>query len=105
MTNSENGVEYTTSSDGIDYPVLKIPENGSKDLTLEVIEYSGPAEIDTIGGYDVHHLYTRCTEIDDSKLPLEANPREPSRTAQVEAMQDTLADNPENFVKKNNALL
>ena len=104
MTNSENGVEYTTSSDGIDYPVLKIPENGSKDLTLEVIEYSGPAEIDTIGGYDVHHLYTRCTEIDDSKLPLEANPREPSRTAQVEAMQDTLADNPENFVKKNNGM-
>lgn len=104
MTGPEDDVEYTTSSDGIEYPVLKIPEGGSKDLSLDVIEYSGPAEIATIGGHDVHHLYVRCSQVNESKLPLDANPREPSRTAQVEAMQDTLADNPGDFIKKNNGM-
>ncbi len=104
MSETNAKTEIKTSSDGIDYPVLEIPEEGSASLTLDVIDYAKTAELEGVGGYPVHHLYVKCSEIDDKKLPLEANPREPSRTAQVKSMQETLDENPEDFIKKNNGI-
>lgn len=96
--------EEKTSSDGVEYPVLSIPDGGNSSLKLELVDYAGAAELSDVGGYPVHHLYVKCAEIDRKRLPLDANPREPSKTAQVKSMQDTLEDSPGDFIKKNNGI-
>lgn len=89
-----------TSSDGIAYYAFDTPG----DLELEVVDKSKHENLSSVGGFPVYHAYVRCSQIRNKCLPLDANPREPSTTRQVRAMKDTLAESPEDFVKKNNGM-
>lgn len=93
-----------TSRDGVDYGYVSIPDDDTAKVTYDIEEFAGDAEISD-DGYQVYHLYIKCNEVSRKGLPLEANPREPSRTKQVQAMQETLKHNPDDFVKKNNGIV
>lgn len=99
MSNHE--LEYKTSQDGIKYPVLEAPV----ELDLDVVDYTGVSELSPVNGFPVHHVYVSCSEIKEQGLPLDANPREPSRTTPVKQMIETLTGNPGEFVKKNNGVV
>lgn len=91
----------TKSSGNVEYTVRDVPT----EVDLNTVDYQGYAGLESVGGYPVHHIYTKCSEIKSKKLPLEANPREPSKTPQVKAMRDTLNKEPSEFVKKNNGVV
>lgn len=55
--------------------------------------------------YVVHHFYFRCTDLSETPLPLDANPRRPENTTQVQAMRDTLENSPKDFVNRNNGIV
>lgn len=93
-------IEPKQSSDDIPYDARRTPSV----VTLEVESSSIHNEITSSGAFPVHHFYVKCSEIDEKCLPLDANPRRPSRTSQVRAMQETLQENPKDFVKKNNGV-
>lgn len=93
-------IESVQSSDGIPYDTRKTPST----VTLDVESHSLHSEVEQSGAFPVHHLYVKCKEIDIECLPLDANPRRPSQTSQVRAMQDTLQKNSADFVKKNNGV-
>jgi len=98
---SSDQFETKTSSDDVTYECRSVPTS----VNLDFVDYPGRADLSGVGGYPVHHLYVKCNEVSSEKLPLEANPREPSKTPQVEAMQNTLVNEPTEFVKKNNGVV
>ena len=66
------------------------------------------ADFEKYGGkYTIHHFYLRCRDVGDTPInfPLDANPRHPQMNAQVGAMRDTLQENPEDFVNRNNGIV
>jgi len=89
-----------TSGDGISYQTL---DTGSS-VTFSYEDCSEHSNLDSIGGFDVHHVYLNCEELKNKLLPAEANPREPSHSAVVEQMQRTLVNDPEKFVRWNNGI-
>lgn len=93
-------IDSVQSSDGVPYDARGTPSS----VTLEVESHSAHNEVEDSGAFPVHHFYIDCKELDEKCLPLDANPRRPSRTSQVRAMQDTLQENPEDFVKNNNGI-
>jgi hypothetical protein len=97
---SDPNIDSVQSSDGVPYDARKTPSS----VVLDVESHSVHTELENRDGFPVHHLYVRCGEIDEKCLPLDANPRRPSNTSQVRAMQDTLRDHPEDFVKMNNGM-
>lgn len=102
--NPDNILDEKTSTDGIEYPYLDLSDIKSAKVEYELAHHAGNAEMFD-EGYSVHHLYISCEEISEKGLPLEANPREPSQTKQVDAMQETLEHSPKDFVKKNNGMV
>jgi len=89
------------SEDGHEYGARTVPTN----VDLEVFDYFKHESIELYDAFPVHHFYVLGSEIKQAKLPLwEANPREPSRTGPVRAMETTLTNQPEDFVKKNNGM-
>ena len=98
MQSGENErITRTTRDQSGTYEVLKTPCN----LSLLVSDYTNYQMSD---GTTVHHLYVPCAEIKNDLLPMDADPREPSKTPQVKEMRDTLNDHPMDFVKKNNGI-
>ena len=97
---SDPDIDSVQSSDGIPYDARQTPSS----VTLEVVSHSKHKEIENSNAFPVHHFYVKCSEIDEKCLPLDANPRRPSQTSQVRAMQETLQDDPADFVKKNNGV-
>lgn len=89
-----------TSSTGESYQVL---ETGSI-VEYDYVDYAKHENLNAVGGFNTHHIYVTCQELKDKCLPIEANPREPSLSRIVKAMQDTLKDEPESFVKWNNGI-
>ncbi|WP_424015698.1 AIPR family protein [Halorubrum xinjiangense] len=59
------------------------------------------------GKYTIHHFYFQCKKVGQKPIqfPLDANPRHPERNAQVGAMRDTLQNDPEDFVNRNNGIV
>ena len=100
IMSSNPEIDSIQSSDGVPYDARRTPST----VTLDVESHSVHTKLEQRDGFPVHHLYVRCEEINERCLPLDANPRRPSRTSQVRAMQDTLQDYPEDFVKKNNGM-
>lgn len=99
-TEDETVVERE-SADGHTYTSRSVPCK----VTLDAIDYKKHNSLPDTGAFLTHHIYVRCEEISEQYLPfLDANPREPSVTSQVTRMQETLHENPEDFVKKNNGL-
>lgn len=90
-------VETKSTQEGQHYQVLKSPCS----VTLKAYSHSTQQ---LPNNYDFHHVYVKCSEIKKNLLPLDADPREPDKTPQVKAMQETLANEPEDFVKKNNGV-
>lgn len=86
------------SEDGIDYPVLKTP--GTTVIPTE--SYSG--SMSDSAGFHFHHLFVKCDVIKNMGLPLDANPREPTRAKVVSEMESTLRDNPDHFHHWNNGI-
>lgn len=92
--------------DGTEYPF--IPLKG-EDITMPVsveldsADYLNKHELEE--GFEIHHTYVKCSEIQETRMPLDANPREPSESRQVKAMQRTLDLNPRDFVKMNNGVV
>lgn len=97
---SDEQIRTKTSSDGVDYRTRMTPCK----VELDPIEYSEHPNLTDADGFPVYHLYIKCQELKEKLLPLEANPREPSKSRQVQAMQETLEHGPEDFVKKNNGM-
>lgn len=99
---TSNSNEITKqSTDGTPYTSLSTP----CEIELDTIDYTGHTKLSSVGGFPVHHIYVECNEIKRKYLPLDANPREPSTTAQVRAMQETLQKHPDDFIKKNNGMV
>ena len=86
------------SEDGIDYRILETP--GS--LSIPYISWKFHDDIPD--GYLLHHLYVRCEDLRALKLPLDANPREPTNSDVVKKMVNTLTDNPNRFHHWNNGI-
>lgn len=97
---TDSEIHLIQSSDGVPYETRITPSQ----VTLNVESHSRHAEVEDSGAFPVHHFYVKCSEIDEKCLPLDANPRRPSQTSQVRAMQDTLQQSPGDFVKKNNGI-
>ncbi|MEA5386212.1 AIPR family protein [Haloarculaceae archaeon H-GB11] len=55
--------------------------------------------------YRIHHFYVRCKELRETPLPLDANPRRPADTTQVQAMRRTFKNAPAEFVNRNNGIV
>lgn len=87
-----------TSEDGIEYPVLDTPGTAS----IQTESYGG-SMTDT-GGFMFHHLFVKCEVIKNLGLPLDANPREPTKAKVVLEMASTIRDHPENFHHWNNGI-
>jgi hypothetical protein len=98
--------EVREARDGTEYPF--IPLDG-EDITLPVsveldsADYLNKHELQE--GFEIHHTYVNCSELQETRMPLDANPREPSESRQVKAMQRTLEDDPRDFVKMNNGVV
>jgi hypothetical protein len=87
-----------TSSDQISYKVAGTP----CEIPFSAENYCGVTE--TPDGYKFHHLFVKCEELRTRGLPLDANPREPTRAKVVREMADTLQNHPENFHHWNNGI-
>jgi hypothetical protein len=87
-----------TSSDNIEYAVAETPAS----ITITDIQYGGTAT--TADGYSFHHFFVPCEKIRQCGLPLDANPREPTRASVVKDMSLTLANNPALFHHWNNGI-
>lgn len=98
-SNEENEVTRESTS-GVEYSVLDTPSS----VALDYIEANSYSELSPVGGFSTHHVYIKCSEIKNSLLPIEANPREPSKSNVVKDMRDTLGDVPEDFIKWNNGI-
>jgi hypothetical protein len=105
MENSQLAKHQTKrkSGDNIEYMYLDLPEGGSLTVPYESADYSGMEELED--GYEIHHVYLDCEEIQEVGFPLEANPREPASSRQVKSMRTTLREDSEDFVKKNNGVV
>lgn len=55
-------------------------------------------------GFEILHLHIRSSEIQEVCLPLDANPREPTRADVVKKMSETLRDDPQRFHHWNNGI-
>jgi hypothetical protein len=86
-----------TTRDGYDYLVLSSP--CSVDLLTDY--YTKQPLVDK---YIVHHAYVLAKEIAEKKLPIDADPREPSMSPQVKDMKKTLDERPQDFFKLNNGM-
>jgi hypothetical protein len=98
--------EVREARDGTEYPF--IPLKG-EDITVPVsveldsADYLNKHELQE--GFEIHHMYVKCSEVQETRMPLDANPREPSESRQVKAMQRTLDTDPRDFVKMNNGVV
>lgn len=92
--------------DGTEYPY--IPLSGD-DVSAPVhIEFESGEYLDRhelADDFEIHHTYVYCSELQETRMPLDANPREPSESRQVKAMHRTLREEPRDFVKKNNGVV
>lgn len=84
------------SEDGEEYRVVETPAT----VVLPEVEYGGGCK--TTDGYVFHHLFVKCKMIREMGLPLDANPREPTRVKVVDEMATTLRETPEMFHHWNN---
>lgn len=74
-------------------------------VTLPYLDHEA-ADIRIYGAkYPVHHFYVRCVDLAQTPLPLDANPRRPENSTQVQAMKDTLEEDPSDFVNRNNGIV
>ena len=87
-----------TTEDGTDYDVLQTPAV----VTLAPVSYS--AESDCGDGYKFHHFFVRAEDIRKCGLPLDANPREPTRAKVVKEMAESLRRFPAQFHHWNNGI-
>jgi hypothetical protein len=87
-----------TSSDNIEYSVAATPT----EINLHNIQYGGKAT--TADGYSFHHFFVPCEELRQCGLPLDANPREPTRASVVKDMALTLTNHPSLFHHWNNGI-
>ncbi len=92
------GIKTITSEDGYDYQILETPG----EITL--IPESIKSHDEFPDEYVLHHVYAKCEEIKNCKLPLESNPREPTKADVVNKMIDTLHHNPQFFHHWNNGI-
>lgn len=100
MSSGSTDSTTQTSSDGIDYEVL----SPGSTVEYEYVDYAKQSGVGSIGGYPVHNFYVKCQEVKDNLLPIEANPREPTNSSVVGAMQDTLENENDRFVRRNNGI-
>lgn len=74
-----------------------------------VLDYISEAEIEISGAnqsqYPRYHVYVNCRELQNTNLPMDANPRDPSMTTQVKAMKKTLRGDSGDFVNRNNGIV
>lgn len=91
-------IETITSQDGIEYRVLTTPSE------VNLIPESIKTHDSFSDGYKIHHLYVKCEEIKNCKLPLESNPREPTKADVVKKMINTLHQAPQFFHHWNNGI-
>lgn len=87
-----------TSEDGHEYIVLKTPAI----VSISDIQYSN--SIENGDGYKFHHFFIKCRVLRELALPLDANPREPTRAKVVNEMASTLRENPDKFHHWNNGI-
>ena len=66
-----------TSEDGHSYKVLLTPG----ELEIPDVHYSGA--IDCGDGFRFHHFFIQCELLKELGLPLDANPREPTKAKVV----------------------
>jgi hypothetical protein len=98
--------EMREARDGTEYPF--IPLSGGEvevpvSVDLNQADYLNQHNLEE--GFEIHHMYVKCSELQETRMPLDANPREPSKSRQVKAMQRTLRSNPRDFVKMNNGVV
>lgn len=86
------------SIDGWDYAVLKTP----CEVTFQEAIYEGSTGFGD--DYRFYHVYMKCEELRNSAMPVDANPREPSRGDVVNNMVETIRKNPEKFHHRNNGI-
>ncbi len=91
-------IHTVTSEDGIEYNVLETPGTAH----FPAINYAGSS--DAGDGYVFHHAYIPCQQLKAHGLPLDANPREPTRGDVVKKMEETLRESPERFHHWNNGI-
>ena len=91
-------IKTVLSEDGIEYRALEIP--GTVELS-DVFYAPCPQFPDE---YEFIHVYVSCEQIRTICLPLDANPREPTRADVVRKMSETLLDNPSVFHHWNNGI-
>ena len=91
-------VKTVISEDGLNYRALQIP--GSVTFS-GALHSASPVFGDD---YEISHAYVRCEEIRTNCLPLDANPREPTRVDVVNKMAATLLEEPGKFHHWNNGI-
>jgi hypothetical protein len=91
------------SGDQEQYMYLDLPDEGSIQVPYYTADYTDSETLND--GFEIHHVYVDCAEIQEVGFPLEANPREPAKTRQVKAMRRTLQKDSNEFVKKNNGVV
>lgn len=92
--------------DGTEYPFIPLTgEDVTVPVTVELDSADYLNRHDLEAGFEIHHMYVKCSELQETRMPLDANPREPSESRQVKAMQRTLDSNPRDFVKMNNGVV
>jgi hypothetical protein len=87
-----------TSSDQVSYTVAQTPCV----VRFDASNYCG--SVKTRDGYTFHHLFVPCEQLRTVGLPLDANPREPTRAKVVKEMSETLREAPERFHHWNNGI-
>jgi hypothetical protein len=87
-----------TSSDQVPYTVAQTPCA----VRFDASNYCGAVK--TPDGYTFHHLFVPCEQLRTAGLPLDANPREPTRAKVVKEMNETLRESPERFHHWNNGI-
>lgn len=89
---------YKVSEDGIEYKYL---ETAGK-VEFDDILYS--SSVEDSDGFIFHHFFVKCSILQQKGLPLDANPREPTRARVVDEMAATLRDHPSMFHHWNNGM-
>jgi hypothetical protein len=87
-----------TSSDRIPYAAATTPVT----LTFDDAHYRGVTQ--TPDGFRFHHFFVNCEKLRATGLPLDANPREPTRAQVVKDMAKTLSATPARFHHWNNGI-
>lgn len=87
-----------TSSDQVAYTVAQTPCT----VVFGADNYCG--SVTTPDGYTFHNLFVPCEQLRSIGLPLDANPREPTRAKVVREMSETLREFPERFHHWNNGI-